>query len=492
MNILAKYKKSCVLFLVALLLPFSISIAGQQTIELTEIERNWIEEHPVLRVGNEMDWPPFDFAENGEPKGYTIDLIRLIGEKTGLQFEFVNGFTWSELLGMLKTGKIDIMPAIYVDEERKSYIAFTDRYFIQPSVLVVHANNREIKSLKDLSGKKMAAIKGYAITTALQQHHPEIELVIVDTVSDAIMAVSLRKVDALIESIGAISYAAETYFIPDVKIVDESGLEKMANPALHMGVLKKNTILKDILDKGIKAITPEERNVLRNRWLGGAIFKKSTASEKQAAEAIEINLTDEEKQWLSQHPEIDIGVDGAWPPIDFMDKQGHHAGIAADFLKLLGRRLGITFNVDPGPTFKEMLKKVMDGELKIGATISLKKDRADHLYFTDPFFEVRYIIIARNDAKDIAGLDDLGGRKVAIEDGFFLMGKLQKEFPDIDLLPVQNTLEALQKVSWGKADAYVGNQAVARWIAQDAQLSNLQFLADTGFKPNPQRFAVHR
>ena len=93
---------------------------------MSEVERNWIAERPVLRVANEMDWPPFDFAENGEPRGYSIDLISLIGQKTGLKFEFVNGYTWSDLLEKFKAGEIDIMPAIYVNNQRKSFIAFTD------------------------------------------------------------------------------------------------------------------------------------------------------------------------------------------------------------------------------------------------------------------------------------------------------------------------------------------------------------------------------
>ncbi|ESQ11423.1 MAG: transporter substrate-binding domain-containing protein [Thiohalocapsa sp. PB-PSB1] len=47
-------------------------------------------------------------------------------------------------------------------------------------------------------------------------------------------------------------------------------------------------------------------------------------------------------------------------------------------------------------------------------------------------------------------------------------------------------------MSWGKADAYIGNQAVALWLAQEAQITNLRVVADAGLAPNPQRFAVHR
>jgi hypothetical protein len=71
---------------------------GVGAVQLTPDERAWILANPELRVANEMDWPPFDYAENGEPRGYSIDLINLIGEKTGLKFKYINGYTWPELL----------------------------------------------------------------------------------------------------------------------------------------------------------------------------------------------------------------------------------------------------------------------------------------------------------------------------------------------------------------------------------------------------------
>ncbi len=222
-------------------------------------------------------------------------------------------------------------------------------------------------------------------------------------------------------------------------------------------------------------------------WIASALLPLSiSAADSQVA------LSAEERLWLSDHGEIAIGVDGAWPPIDFVDEQGHHRGIAADFLRLIGERLGVRFKIHSGPTFKDMLGKVMSGELKVGSTISIKPDRAEHLLFSNPFFDVRYTIHTRRDIADIREIGDLIGRKVAVEDGFFLMGKLEEDHPDIELMPVKDTLEALQAVSWGKADAYIGNQAVAQWLAQEAQLTNLKSVADSGYKPNPQRFAIHK
>ncbi len=243
-------------------------IPGEEgALSLTAEERAWIKANPRLNVANEMDWPPFDFAEDGEPKGYSIDLINLIGEKTGLTFEFVNGFTWSELLEKFKAGQIDIMPAIYADEQRKTYIAFTDSYFLQLSVIVIREDRSDIEKLSDLAGKKLAVIEGYSITEALAKNHPEINRVPVKGVVEAIKAVSLGEVDAFIDSIGVVSITIEKNFIPGIKIISDASLKEVENPALHIGVSREKPILRDILNKGLDAITREEKNALRQKWI---------------------------------------------------------------------------------------------------------------------------------------------------------------------------------------------------------------------------------
>ncbi|MEA3315755.1 MAG: transporter substrate-binding domain-containing protein [Campylobacterota bacterium] len=50
-----------------------------------------------------------------------------------------------------------------------------------------------------------------------------------------------------------------------------------------------------------------------------------------------IKLTKDEKQWLSEHKVIKVGVDKNWPPFDFVDKNGIHQGIASDYMKIIAR-----------------------------------------------------------------------------------------------------------------------------------------------------------
>ncbi len=98
-------------------------------LNLTEEEQNWLRDHPILVVGYEMDLVPISYQENGEAKGYAIGVVSLVAEKIGVELELVTGYSWAELLEKFRAGEIDIMPAIYSNEERRAYADFTRSYY---------------------------------------------------------------------------------------------------------------------------------------------------------------------------------------------------------------------------------------------------------------------------------------------------------------------------------------------------------------------------
>ena len=206
----------------------------------------------------------------------------------------------------------------------------------------------------------------------------------------------------------------------------------------------------------------------------------------------DIWFTKEEQLWALQNPVVEIGIDGAWPPIDFLNEDGNLSGILGDYLELISKRLEVQFKPRKFDNFAEMLDKVKGGELSVGATISRKGDRADYLYFTKPYFDVRYSIISKAGDTQYVSLEALKGKTVALEKGYWLFDELKEKYPEISLSEVDDTETALQQVSWGQADAYVGNQVVAFWLIKKLQLANLSVSGDAGFPPNPQRFAIHK
>ena len=51
-----------------------------------------------------------------------------------------------------------------------------------------------------------------------------------------------------------------------------------------------------------------------------------------ASAAPELKLTHDEARWLKDHPRIRIGMMDAWPPLNFVDKNGSPQGIGVDYV----------------------------------------------------------------------------------------------------------------------------------------------------------------
>jgi ABC-type amino acid transport substrate-binding protein len=375
------------------------TLSGENLLNLTAEEQAWIKANPEIRVGNEMDWPPFDFVENGKPMGYSID--------------FFNGYTWVELLDMFKAGKLDVLPAIYETEERKKEIAFTTEYYSQPTVMVVNSGNHDIKTLHDLSGKRLAAIKGFAITDAIAEKHPDIKLYLVDGLLDGIMAVSTGQAEAFIDSIGNISYLIEKNFIPNVKILTDESLDVMANPALHIGVSRDNEILRNILQKGLQAVTKDEQSALISRWLGG--FGRLEQPE------VASGLNQEELDWIKSHPKVRLGVDPSWPPLDFIES-GKHQGISADILQLLSDQLGIEFQLVRDQSWQDVLDGARNRTIDVVSFAAVTPQRSEYLLFSKTVEYIPWVIVAHADQEDVAdNVGGLSGKKVAVVKGYAIL-----------------------------------------------------------------------
>jgi ABC-type amino acid transport substrate-binding protein len=69
--------------------------SSSTALNLSGQEQAFLQTHPVIRVGNEDDWPPFDFSIHGQPTGYAIDHLELLGRRLGISFEYVNGYSLS-------------------------------------------------------------------------------------------------------------------------------------------------------------------------------------------------------------------------------------------------------------------------------------------------------------------------------------------------------------------------------------------------------------
>jgi ABC-type amino acid transport substrate-binding protein len=144
----------------------------------------------------------------------------------------------------------------------------------------------------------------------------------------------------------------------------------------------------------------------------------SFASPPGSESSTTITLSESEQQWLEEHPVIRLGVDPAWPPFDFIDRQGVHRGMAADFLQLLAQRLGISAEMVPDIGWNQALEQARDRSIDLVSLSKGTPERLEFLTYTDVVTSVPWSIVTQKDYKEIKGLNDLAGLEVALVKGY--------------------------------------------------------------------------
>ena len=453
---------------------FGKDTQNETKILLSKEEIAFLKKKQVWKVANEMDWPPFNFVENGDPKGFSIDIVKLAADKAGLKLEFVNGLTWDELVKKFRAGKIDIMPAIYKTPERQKYISYTSSYATNPSVLVVNTKSKNIKTINDLEGKMVAVIKGFSLNQIMRDRYPGINQSKVANVSDGLKSVSMETSDAFIGGLGVINHILDKNYIPNIEITEELWLSDPNEFTLYIGVKKEDALLRDILQKGLNAISIEERNRIKQRWLPISISNQDFN--------ISQILSENEIKWLSKHREFKLGIDPAWAPFEFLDEEGGYIGIGSSYIETTEKRLSVTMKPIQGLSWSQVISKAKAGEIDILPSVMQTQARKKYLNFTKPYISLPIIIASRKDAPFINNLSDLSGLKVGVVKDYPTVELLEKDYPDLELILFATLAQGLDELNAGRIDTFVDNHGTITYEMIRKKFSNIKIAALTEYK----------
>ncbi len=434
---------------------------------LSAEEIAWLGQHQKpFRVHNEKNWRPFNFYESGKPKGYSIDYMNLVAGKIGLNIEYVSGPSWNEFLEMMKNGSLDIMVNIASTKERRSYLAFTEPYYITKTSLFVLNSDSSIADLADLAGKKIGFTKGFFFSEFIRTSYPEIKIVTFDSTLASFIGVKKGLVDAAIE----------------VPVVGQRLLRRaeLENTIKHGGVVtdprfittfyiatrKDNLILRNIIQKGMDAVSPDEELFIRQKW-------KIEETESPL-------ISKDEEAYLSQTTALNICVNPDRLPLEAVNLDGTVTGISSEFLDLLGELMNIPFNIVSTKNWSETLTLAAKGECDLLPMITKTKKRQQYLNFTSPWLNAPIVVATRQDQIYISNLNLVTNQKFGIVHGLAIKDILHTAYPDLKLINVESVREGLKKVENGTMFGFIDTIPTISRILQADSLTKIKISGETG------------
>lgn len=94
-------------------------------------ENAWerVQKDKVLVVGTSADYPPYEFKEDGQFKGFEVELMEEIGSRLGVEIKW-NDMSFDTLIASLKQGKIDVVVAsMSASPERREEAGWSEVYY---------------------------------------------------------------------------------------------------------------------------------------------------------------------------------------------------------------------------------------------------------------------------------------------------------------------------------------------------------------------------
>jgi ABC-type amino acid transport/signal transduction systems, periplasmic component/domain len=265
---------SCWLSWVLLSIPalgISSEVGSEAPLELTADERAFLQAHPVIRVSNERDWPPYDYFEHGRPQGYSVDLMQLLSARIGVTFEFVQGKSWEELVERLCARQIDVLHAADRPQRLLECANFSVPIIRGVNQFLTRRDHPEVRSIADLFGSVAASPRGWEQTELLKRRFGDRFRIIETTnLQEAIALVAQCEADFTTDFTNVLNYHLARLGYVGLRVQGVWSREDKGGELAALYVATRNDwpILQSILDQALAALTPDQI-----RHLQGALVR---------------------------------------------------------------------------------------------------------------------------------------------------------------------------------------------------------------------------
>ncbi|CAI3804586.1 Virulence sensor protein BvgS [Pseudomonas sp. MM221] len=240
---------------------------------LSKEEEAWITAHPNIDVLVNTALAPLTFNDaEHRPTGITLDLLKQISLRTGLQFRPVESDSAHAMVERLARGDAQMIGALGYGSDRSKQLRYTRPYLVSPRVLITRSDSTYPAQAKALDGQRIAVVRGSPLRALLQQRYPQARLIEVDNPLGLMEAVAGGAADVALGSHITAAYYISHVFKGRLRIA--SVLDD--DPAIAaFAVAADQPQLQAILDKALLSIPPEELDQLVNRWRTSTLVSDS-------------------------------------------------------------------------------------------------------------------------------------------------------------------------------------------------------------------------
>ena len=441
--------------LALLLLDLAVPAAAQSP-DLTAVERQWIAEHPVLRVVVVRDEEPLYTLGDGKgpPQGFGVDLLSAVARRAGLELQYHAVDNVRQAMAELAAGRADVTPMAAPSPERLKILSFPGAFVAAEQVIVSRNDVGDVSSAQNFAGRRVAIVDGTAIADRVVAEFPHANYVHAATRLEAYRAIADGRADLAPGWLQDAVYTIEANLLSNLQVKRSEGAAVSSfGPAVPL----REPVLSGILAKGIASLSVAERSDAARRWLPSGVDSAWVKGQPQ--------LTDAERAWVQREGTIRLGYDEHFAPFTSRGALDTFNGLGADMVRLAADKVGLRVIEQRGGSFADVYDAARNGRLDIVVGMARTEARRADFEFIGPFSTSPTAMVMRsNDARRWNEPDDIRGGTLGLLREHFLIAQLHSRRPALHLAVFGSQDEVLQALDDGRVDAAVGNGVVVNQL----------------------------
>ncbi len=436
-----------------------LGVAGPATAQPTElgaVERQWIADHPVLRVVVIRDAEPLYSVGDGKspPQGFGIDLLSAVARRAGLALEYHAVDNEQRAMAELAAGRADLTPMVAPSAERLKILSFPGSFVAGEQVIVSRSDVGDVSSAQNFAGRRVAIVDGTAIADRVVAEFPNAHYVHAATRLEAYRAISDGRADLAPGWLQDAVYTIEANLLSNLRVKRSDGAAVSSfGPAVPL----REPVLSGILAKGIASLSVAERSTAARRWLPSGVDSAWVTGKP--------TLTDAERAWVQREGAIRLGYDEHFAPFTSRGALDTFNGLGADMARLASEKVGLRVIEQKGGSFADVYDAARRGQIDVVVGMARTEARRADFEFIGPFSTSPTAMVMRSDdPRAWSEPDDIHGGTLGLLREHFLIAQLHSRRPALHLVVFDSQAAVMQALDDGRVDAAIGNGVVVNQL----------------------------
>lgn len=195
--------------------------------------------------------------------------------------------------------------------------------------------------------------------------------------------------------------------------------------------------------------------------------------------AIELDLSTEELEYLSNKPIITYCIDPESMPYEAIVSQ-KHIGMSKDYVGFYSEIVKKPFALIQTKSWDESLEKAKARECDVLTLAMPTPSREEYLNFTPPYLTVPMVIATTFEKDDINHIRDIIDKPISAVKDYAFVEIIKNQYPEAIFVEVDNMEEGLDLVMRGKVYGYLGSLSAIGYHLQVKHLNHIRVNGNLG------------